>query len=151
MKIPSIISSKLTLTIIFACISIFSQAQSILGTWQLIKQTTCLEDEMKTDNSTDAMVDQMKQMSPAALQQVIRFKEKGSGEESTRILTRRKTANSNKFLYKFNSESLLILDKKSQTITDRFIVEKISSDSLILSSASRPCETHIFLKIKEPK
>jgi hypothetical protein len=89
----------------------------------------------------------MKSMA-GATPQVITFKEKLAGEESTRILNRKKSANSKNFLYKFNGEMLLILDKKSQTITDSYLVDKFSADSLIISNASRPCETRILLRIK---
>jgi len=56
-------------------------------------------------------------------------------------------ANQKKFLYKFNGEMLLVLDKKSQTISDSYLVDKLTADSLILSNASRPCETKILLRI----
>jgi hypothetical protein len=122
--------------------------QSIIGNWQLVKQTTCLEENMTAANdSAEKMVDEMKTMSSASAQ-IVSFKEKLSGEESTRILTKKKSANNKSFLYKFDGESLMILDKKTQTITDNYLVEKFSADSLILSNASRPCETKIFLRIK---
>ncbi|MBT1705106.1 hypothetical protein [Chryseosolibacter indicus] len=110
-----------------------------------------MEDKMTASGDTDALINEMKQMSPSASAQVVKFKEKGNGEESTRILTKKRTANNKNFLYKFNGETLLILDKKSQTITDSFMVDKLSTDSLIVSSSSRPCETRIFLKLKNAK
>ena len=60
-----------------------------------------------------------------------------------------KVANQKKFYYKFNGEMLLILDKKTQTISDSYMVDKFSADSLVISDASRPCETMIFVKINE--
>jgi hypothetical protein len=126
-------------------------AQSLLGTWQLVKQTSCLEGEMTTDeDSAEDLLETMKGMSGPA-QQIVQFKEKSAGEESTRILNRKRSANDRKFYYKFNGESLLILDKKSQTITDAYTVDRLDADSLILSNASRACETRVFLKIKDPK
>lgn len=143
---------KMLITMVSLCsISFFCNAQTILGTWQLMKETSCLEKEMKEESDAlRPLVEDMKNMSsPAA--QVVTFKAKGSGEESTRILNRKRTANNKNFLYKFNGTSLLILDKKSQTITDSFTVDKLSGDSLIVSSASRACETRIFIKIRQPK
>lgn len=131
--------------------STVADAQAILGNWQLVKQTNCMDDHLMIDSdSTQELIDEMKSMS-SALPQVVKFREKGAGEESTRILNKKKTANNKTFNYKFNGNMLLILDKKSQTITANYTVDKISADSLILSHASRPCETRIFLKIKEPK
>lgn len=132
-------------------VSIDTNAQSLLGKWQLVKQTSCLENEMEEENDTiQPLVDQMTAMSSAA-PQIVTFKEKNAGEESTRILNKRRTTNNKNFLYKFDGEMLLILDKKSQTIVESFVVDKFEADSLIISSSSRPCETRIFLKIKEPK
>lgn len=140
---------KLLICIGLLCgLPFFLNAQSIVGNWQLIKQTNCISEKIPASNDgTQDMIDEMKSMS-AATPQVVKFKEKLNGEESTRILTRKKAANSKSFLYKFDGETLMILDKKSQTITDNFMVDKISSDSLIISNAARPCETRIFTRIK---
>jgi len=125
--------------------------QSILGTWQLVKQTSCLEDEMGEESDTmQPLVEQMNAMSSAS-PKTVTFKEKNSGEESTRILYRKRTANNKKFMYKFNGETLMILDKKSQTLIEAFTVDKFEGDSLIVSSSSRPCETRVFVKIKDAR
>jgi hypothetical protein len=126
-------------------------AQSLLGTWQLVKQTSCLEGEMTTDDdSAEDLMETMKGMSGPS-QKIVQFKEKSVGEESTRILNKKRSANDRKFYYKFNGESLLILDKKSQTITDSYTVDRLDADSLIVSNASRACETRVFVKIKDAK
>ena len=124
------------------------QAQSIVGNWQLVKQSNCIEENLTAaSDSAQELIEDMKNMSsPAPM--VVSFKGKMAGEESVKILTKRKAASSKNFLYKFDGEMLLILDKKSQTITDNFTVDKFSADSLIISNASRPCETKIFLRIK---
>jgi hypothetical protein len=129
----------------------FANGQSLLGTWQLVKQTKCIESELgSSDNSEEDLVAEMKSQSgPYA--QVIRFREKGAGDESGRVLNRKKTTNSKNFLYKHNGETLLILDKKSQTIAETFSIDKLSADSLILSNATRSCDIQIFVKIREPK
>lgn len=125
-----------------------TMAQSILGKWQMVKKSDCMEENMSSVNAdTQQMLDDMKGMK-ATTPQVVTFKEKMNGEESTRILNKRKSSNSKSFLYKFNGESLMILDKKSQTLIDNYTVEKLSTDSLIISNATRPCETKIFLKLK---
>jgi hypothetical protein len=127
------------------------QAQDILGSWQLVKETSCLEQEMARENdSIQAVADAMKSMTPVT-PEVIRFKEKSQGEQSTRILNKKKTTNSKNFLYKFTGESLLILDKKSQTLTDTYTVDRLDQDSLILSNTTRACETKVFIKIKDAK
>jgi hypothetical protein len=135
--------------VVTLCILSFqANAQSIIGRWQLVKQSNCIDESMTASNDgVQDMVDDMKSMA-GATPQVVTFKEKQAGEESTRILNRKKSANTKNFLYKFNGEMLMILDKKSQTITDNYMVDKFSADSLIISNAARPCETRIFLRIK---
>lgn len=128
--------------------TIVVSGQSLIGDWQMVKQSNCMESEFgASTESSQQLVEDMKNMS-SATPVVVKFKDKMAGEESMRILTKRKAANSKNFLYRFDGEMLVILDKKSRTITDSFLVEKIDADSLILSNVSRPCETRIFLKIK---
>jgi hypothetical protein len=134
---------------IIACAN--THAQSIIGKWQLVKQTSCLEDEVSIqDDTMEDLTSTMKSMSGPS-QQVVQFKQKGQGEESTRILNKKKSANNKNFLYKFTGESLLILDKKSQTLSESYTVDRLDADSLILSNSSRACETRIFIKIKDLK
>lgn len=122
-------------------------AQSLVGNWQLVKQGSCLEEAAngQDDSLTSLRADMQSRSSSTP--QVVSFKANFSGEESTRILNSGRVANPKKFFYKFNGEALLILDKKSQTISDSYMVDKFSADSLILSNSSRPCETMIFVKI----
>jgi hypothetical protein len=142
---------RLSAVMMFALVPFFSDAQTIVGTWQLVKQTSCLEDELESaDNADNSLAADMKQMSsPAA--EIVKFRDKGVGEESTRILNKKKSANSKNFLYKFNDESLYILDKRSQTISESYFVDKLSQDSLIISNTGRACETKIFVKIKDAR
>lgn len=126
-----------------------AQTPNIVGSWQLVKQGNCLE-EMQ-DGQGDSLADLRTEMHmrTGAAPQVVSFRDNSSGEESTRILNSGRTANTKKFHYKFNGDFLLILDKKSQTISDNYMVDKFTTDSLIISNASRPCETRIFVKITE--
>jgi outer membrane lipoprotein-sorting protein len=124
------------------------RAQSIVGSWQLVKQSNCMEENMTAANDTaQRMLEDMKDMGSASAQVVV-FKEKMSGEEYTRILTKKRTTNNKNFLYRFDGETLMILDKKSQTLTNSYMVDKFSADSLIISNSTRPCETRIFLRLK---
>src|SRR5688572_26681300 len=65
-------------------ISFYSSGQSIIGQWQLVKQTRCIEDQMSAESdSIQALIEDMQSMG-APTPQTVRFKEKGSGEESTK-------------------------------------------------------------------
>ncbi len=139
-----------TIILISVCclLAIGVNAQSIIGRWQLVRQSSCVEDELGGSNSeTEDLVADMKGMS-GATPQILTLKEKNEGEENTKIIDKKKSYNSKSFLYKFDGESLYFLDKKSRTIIESFSVEKLASDSLIISNTSRACETRIFVRIK---
>ena len=139
--------SFLTGFILSAHLRASGQEANILGSWQLVKQGSCVEEVANSQD--DAAAELRKEMGANASAQIVSFKGNSTGEESTRILNSTKTANTKKFYYKFNGEMLLILDKKSQTISDSYLVDKFTSDSLIISNASRPCEIRIFVKINQ--
>ena len=125
-----------------------SHAQSLVGKWQLIKQSNCVESELgEEEASVKEMVEDMKGLSGSE-PQVIEFKDNNTGEESTKIISRKKSYNSKSFLYRYNETTLYFLDKKSKTIIEGFTVEKMGGDSLIISNTTRVCETKIFVKIK---
>jgi len=125
------------------------QAQSIVGRWQLSKQSNCVESELdeEEDASVKEMVDDMKGLSGSE-PQILEFKDNNTGSESTKIINKNKSYNSKSFLYRYNEGSLYILDKKSRTIIDGFTVEKLDNDSLIISNVERVCETKIFVRLK---
>lgn len=125
-----------------------SNAQSITGTWQLMKQTTCMEENMMPLNEDMEKVKNDMSTMSSRTPQVIVFKENGSGEESLRIIDTRKNAGKSSFLYRSDSDNLYILDKKSRTIKGSYKIDELTASSLILSNASRPCETRVFVKIK---
>jgi hypothetical protein len=128
--------------------TVYAQAQSIVGRWQLVKQSHCVESELGEEEAgVKEMVDDMKGLSGSE-PSVIEFKENNTGSESTKIINSKKSYNSKSFLYRFSNESLYILDKKSRTIIDGFTVEKIDADSLIISNVERVCETKIFVRLK---
>lgn len=129
-------------------ITVWSYSQSIVGRWQLVKQSSCVEDQLgEEDEETQALIDDMKGMS-GATPQIIEFRENRTGQESTKIISKKKSYNSKSFLYRFDENGLYFLDKKSRTIIEGFTVEKLESDSLIISNTERVCETKVFVRIK---
>ncbi|HEY9046271.1 MAG TPA: hypothetical protein VIN08_10265 [Ohtaekwangia sp.] len=125
-----------------------TKGQSIIGKWQLVKQTSCLEEETAmNDTGVEEVMDDMKSMS-GATPQVLQFKDKNMAEETTKIVSRRQAYNSKAFMYRFTGDALHFLDKRSHTILESFTVEKFDADSLIISNSSRACETKIFVRIK---
>jgi hypothetical protein len=107
-----------------------------------------VEDELgEQEASVKEMVEDMQGLSGAE-PQIIVFKDNNTGEESTKIISRKKSYNSKSFLYRYNQSTLYFLDKRSKTIIEGFTVEKMDNDSLIISNAERVCETKIFVRIK---
>jgi hypothetical protein len=139
-----------TITLIIALASsiMVCQAQSIVGRWQLSKQSNCVENELDEDEdaSVKEMVEDMEGLSGAE-PQILEFKDNNTGSENTKIINKNKSYNSKSFLYRYNEGSLYILDKKSRTIIDGFTVEKLTNDSLIISNVTRVCETKIFVRL----
>lgn len=127
------------------------QAQSIVGKWQLIKQTNCLEEEL--EDSEEDLIDLTDDLSGMSSRtpQVVNFNSNLSCNMTTQLIDHRKPVNVKSLLYKFDGENLYILDKKSRTIVATYAVDKLTADSLIYSNAARACETKIFLRLSEGK
>lgn len=128
--------------------AVYAGAQSLVGKWQLMKQTTCIESDLEAEEAEEDLVEEMKSRSSAGSTRVIQFKDNRSGEESTQILSKRKDYGRQAFLYKFDGDNLYILDKRSQTISESYVVEKFRGDSLIISNSTRACDTKIFVRIR---
>ena len=139
---------KLILLLAITGSALFCHAQSIVGRWQLVKQSSCVDDEVSgSDADAQALIDDMKAMSGAA-PQILEFRANNTGQESTKIISKKKSYNSKAFLYRYNESGLYFLDKKSQTIIEGYTVERLEADSLIISNSSRVCETKIFVRLK---
>lgn len=138
----------ITISLIVCAYSVCN-SQSLVGRWQLVKQSSCVEDELgeEEDPEIQALVEDMKGMSGAS-PQILEFKENNTGQESTKIISKKKSYNSKSFLYRYDGDGLYFLDKKSRTIIEGFTVEKLESDSLIISNSSRVCETKVFVRVK---
>lgn len=128
-----------------------AQAQSLLGRWQLMKKTDCMSEKLDDPNQHEDMdelmsdFNSMKKRTP----DVIEFKEKMKGEQSTAILGKRKEVNEKNFLYRFDGKTLHLLDKKSRTIITSYTVDEFTDSRLVLSDAKRPCEVRVFERIKQ--
>ncbi len=126
----------------------YCHGQSIVGRWQLVKQSNCVEEEMsEVDGNTQELLEDMKGLS-SSTPQVIEFKENNSGQESTKIISQKKSYNSKAFLYRYDGSTLYFLDKRSRTIIEGFTVEQLESESLIISNTARVCETKVFVRLK---
>lgn len=141
---PSFIAILTLLSTIF----VQTRAQSLVGTWQLVRHTTCLEDEIgDEDEATSDLLDDIRSRE-SGTPSVIEFKSDNSGEESIRLLASKKPNKRNNFLYRYNEGKLYFLDKKSRLLVGSYDVDRLSADSLVFSDASRACETRIFVRLE---
>lgn len=125
-----------------------TKGQSLVGTWQLVEHTTCLESEMgEEDEATNDLLEDIRTRG-SGTPSVIRFKDDNSGDESIRLLDTRKSSKRNNFLYRYSEGKLYLLDKKSRLLVGSYDVDQLSADSLVFSEAARACETRIFVRIQ---
>jgi hypothetical protein len=138
----------ITMLFLFISASVCGQSVSIVGHWQLVKQSNCVEEELGEEEAeTQELIEDMKGMS-GKTPQVLEFRDNNTVHESTKIVSKKKSYNSKSMLYRMNEGGLYFLDKKSRTIIETFTIEKLASDSLIISNSARVCETKIFVRIK---
>lgn len=141
---------KTLVSLLLTLASFSLSAQSIMGRWQLMKQSNCMDEKLDNPNQSEDMdelmsdFNSMKKRTP----DVIEFKDKMKGEQSTTILGKRKEVNEKNFLYRYDGATLHLLDKKSRTIIASYNVEELSSAKLIVSDVNRPCEVRIFERIR---
>ena len=135
----------------FSAIVFDANAQSLVGTWQLVNQTSCIDDNIENDDpETAALLEDLKSMS-GGTGRILRFKDHQNGEESIRMISSRKSSKVNSFLYKYDGNSLYILDKKSRLLLGSYDVDTITADSLIFSNSARACEMRVFVRIRAGK
>lgn len=124
-----------------------AQAQSIVGTWQQVEEKTCMQ-------SPFGESDTEKELLPGfgstqnAVAKLIKFGNKGTGEEGIFSTGTKKGSAMNSFKYQVNGQELLLLDKKSGIMTQRFIIDELSVSTLKIHNASKDCEIRNFSRIK---
>lgn len=132
----------------FSTIFLQTNAQSLVGTWQLVRHSSCLEEKVgDEDEATNDLLDDIRSRE-SGTQSVIRFNDDSSGDESIRLLDSRKSKKRNNFLYRYSEGKLYFLDKKSRLLMGSYDVDRLSADSLVFSNATRACETRIFVRLE---
>lgn len=124
------------------------QAQTLTGTWQVVKQSNCMGTELGAPSETEEEL--LESMSALAgnTPKTISFNTDGSGEENWRLRGRKKSVSKEKFLYRYTEDTIYLLDKKSRLITDTFLVEELTSTSLKMFNKDRSCERLEFVRVK---
>lgn len=131
-------------------ISVNTFGQTLVGKWQMMKRSDCLTEKVDNPNQSEDMDELMSDFNSlkSRTPEVIEFKDKMKGEQSTTILGKRKTTNDKTFMYRFDGTTLHLLDKKSSTILASYTVKELSDSKLILINANRSCEVSVFERIQ---
>lgn len=138
-------SLLVSLIILSAC---SLMAQTLTGTWQVVKQGNCMGNEFGEPSETEEeLLESMSSLAGNA-PKTMTFNADGSGEENWRSRGKKKATAKEKFLYRYTHEALYFLDKKSRLITDTFIIEDLSSSSLKMFNKDRSCERVELVRVK---
>jgi len=137
----------LLMSLFFLSVSCLS-AQSLQGTWQVVKQSNCMGNELGDPSETEEeLLESMSSLSGNA-PKTITFNTDGSGEENWRSRGKKKSSSKEKFLYRYTDEALYLLDKKSRLITDTFLVEELTTTSLKMFNKDRACERLELVRVR---
>jgi len=138
---------KKLLFVLMAVISLQLQAQSVVGTWQLVEEQTCLQVQFEK-SETEKELEQSMGSSKNAVAKLIRFEKKGTGEEGIFSQGNKKGTGMNSFRYNVRGNELRFLDKKSGIITQRFVIDELTESTLKIHNAMKDCEVRILSRVK---
>jgi hypothetical protein len=138
---------KKLLFVLMAVISLQLQAQSVVGTWQLVEEQTCLQVQFEK-SETEKELEQSMGSSKNAVAKLIRFEKKGMGEEGIFSQGNKKGTGMNSFRYNVKGNELRFLDKKSGIITQRFVIDELTESTLKIHNAMKDCEVRFFSRVK---
>jgi hypothetical protein len=124
-----------------------AQAQSIVGTWQQVDEKTCMKSQFEESDTEKELLPGFGS-TQNAVAKLIKFGVKGTGEEGIFSKGSKKGSAMNGFKYQINGQELLLLDKKSGIMTQRFIIDELSVSTLKIHNASKDCEIRSFSRIK---
>ncbi len=139
---------KAALIFILSFAFCLAKSQPLIGTWQITKQTNCLEREASDSVQLDANL--LKEFSSRSTRspKVMSFREDNSAEESIKEPGKKQPKSVKKFHYKRDGNNIYILDKKSHLIVSGLIIETLTSDSLVYYTAGKECEKTFFVRIQ---
>ena len=125
-----------------------SQAQSIVGTWQLLEEKTCFESNMKESETEKELLPAMQSSGNSSVARLIKFDKKGYGQDGIFSVGKKKGADMDNFKYTVHGNELLLLDAKSGLMTQQLIIDELSDGTLKVHNGKSECEIKTFSRIK---
>ena len=138
---------RLCIVVSLAMIMVQSYAQTIVGTWQLSDEKTCLQSEFTESDTEKELVKDM-QVSSTSAARTLKFDKKGNGEEAILMAGKKKGTDVKSFKYKIAGQDLMLLDSKSGLMTQQWTIDELSQSTLKIHNSIKGCETKAFLRIK---
>ncbi len=133
--------------ILFVNLAVIAHGQSIVGTWQLTEEKPCIEQQMELSETEKELLPSFGSSS-SAVAKIIRFDQKGKGEEGIFTSGRRKGTDKEPFRYQLSGNELQFLDKKSGIIKERFAIDELTSVKLRFHKVGRDCEMRTFSRVE---
>jgi hypothetical protein len=138
---------KKLLFMLMAINSFHLQSQSVVGTWQLVEEQTCLQVQFEK-SETEKELEQSMGSSKNAIAKLIRFDKKETGEEGIFSQGNKKGTGMISFRYNVKGNELRFLDKKSGIITQQFVIDELTESTLKIHNAMKDCEVRFFSRVK---
>jgi hypothetical protein len=135
------------LILIALAMPILVHSQALMGTWQLTEDKTCFQSQFK-ESDTEKELSSGMGASRNAIAKLIKFGEKGKGEEGIFSQGKKKGSSMNDFRYQVQGQELQFLDKKSGMITSRFVIDELTTTTLRFHNAMRDCEIKTFTRVR---
>lgn len=137
-------------TILFLiCFTAFtSWGQNLTGMWQVTHESQCMDEEIGPATETEEELVETMQSLSGNTPKVLTLNADFTGEWNWKTVGKKKSARKEKFLYRISDGYLYILDKKSRLITDTFIIELNTADSLVVFRKDRSCERYEMVRTK---
>lgn len=137
------------LIILFIVMAVMpTSGQSIVGTWQLTDQQPCLEQQMELSETEKELLPSFGSSSQA-IAALIRFDEKGKGKTGIYSEGHKRSKDKETIEYRLSGDELQFLDKKSGVITERFVIDELTSVKLRLHRVARDCEVRTYIRVEE--
>lgn len=134
--------------LLFLSLSVIGiKAQSIVGTWQLIEEKSCMETNMEMSETEKELLPAFGSSSHAVAK-IIRFDPKGKGEEGIFSAGKKKGADKEPFRYQLSGDELQFLDKKSGIIKERFVIDVLTSVKLQFHRVGKECEIRTLSRVE---
>jgi len=130
-----------------------TQRSPLTGSWQLVKENACMNlDTTSLGPSSDTekeLLGAMQSSSQTSVARVIKFTNKGTGEDGVFTKGNRKSTDRNKFTYRLSGDQLFLTDSKSGIILQTLIIDVLTDTDLQFHDASRTCEIKAFTRIRQ--